>query len=170
MNSPARKAQPVLRLPRTTLDNYLDAVSVLGLMLMSYLLARYWPGLPQIIPTHFGASGLPDGWGSKMQLFVNMAICLLLYLGMTILYRYPHIYNYFFTIDDANAVAQYRLARSLVNWLKASVILMFAYTEWATIQTALGQNSGLGNGFVLVVLIFSLGPIMVYLYKSYQAR
>ncbi|MEQ8174199.1 MAG: DUF1648 domain-containing protein [Syntrophomonadaceae bacterium] len=170
MKSSYRKPRPVIKLPRTTLDNYLETVSVLGLFAMVYLLARYWTGLPSIVPTHFGAAGQPDGWGSKTSLFVNLGLGLFFYLGLTVLYRFPHIYNYLYTINEANAQVQYRLARSLVSGLKAGVILIFTYGEWATIQTALGQSTGLGPWFVFIVMVFSLGPILFYLYKSYQAE
>jgi hypothetical protein len=170
VNSSHSQSRPVLKLPRTTLDNYLEAVSILGLLAMVYLLARYWPGLPSIVPTHFGVAGLPDAWGSKTSLFANLGIGLFIYLGLTILYGFPHIYNYLYTINESNAEAQYRLARSLVSGLKASVILIFPYAEWATIQTALGQSAGLGAWFIFIAMFFSLGPLLLYLYKSYQAE
>lgn len=170
MKSSHRKHRPVIKLPRTALDNCLETVSVLGLFAMVYLLARYWPVLPAIVPTHFGPAGQPDGWGKKISLFVNLSIGLFLYLGLTILYRFPHIYNYLYTINEANAQVQYRLARSLISGLKAGVILIFTYGEWAAIRTALGQTTGLGPWFLFIVMVFSLGPILFYLYKSYQAE
>lgn len=165
------KKLPVLKLPRTALDNCLEVLSILGLLAMVYLLARYWPGLPQRIPIHFGVSGQPDGWGDKSGLFSSIVIGMAVYLGMTALYKYPHLYNYLFEITEDNAGIQYRLARSMVSWLKTTMILIFAYIEWEIIQNAVGgQLHGPGSRFLIIVLIFTVVPMIIYAYKAYRAR
>ena len=44
-------------------------VSLLGLVGAAYLLIRFWPDLPMVIPKHFGFSGEVDGWGDRSSLF-----------------------------------------------------------------------------------------------------
>lgn len=53
-----------------------------------------------------------------------------MYLFLTILNRYPHKFNYPFNITEQNAVAQYRIARLMVQTLKLEVIWIFVYIQW----------------------------------------
>ena len=36
-----------------------------------------YPGLPDVIPVHFGLDGTPNRWGSKVELFLIVAVALL---------------------------------------------------------------------------------------------
>ena len=112
--------------------------------LMVGLVIYYWPELPARIPTHFGASGTPDGWGSKHSLLYLAGVGALLYVVMFVLSRYPHLYNYLTTITESNAETQYRMAMDLMIVLGNVIIWMFTYMTWQTIQTALGQSEGMG--------------------------
>jgi hypothetical protein len=46
--------------------------------------------------------------------------------------------------------------------LKAQVVWLFAYLQWQMIQVALGNSTGLGAWFIVVVLLAFLLPILIY--------
>jgi len=165
-----RSPRPVLQIPKSSLEIGLETAAALGLLMMFYVAIKSWPLLPETIPHHFGVSGKPDAWGDKWILWLLPGISLVLYVGLTILSRYPHIYNYPWPITEQNAAAQYHLARTMIVALKAEIILLFAYLQQQTIQIALGKAEGLGVAFLPIFLILVFGTIGIYFVKAYQAR
>jgi uncharacterized membrane protein len=148
----------------------LETAAALGMLTMLYVTIKSWPLLPETIPHHFGVSGKPDAWSGKWILWLLPGISLVLYVGLTILGRYPHVYNYLWPITEKNAAAQYHLARTMIVALKAEIILLFAYLQQQTIQVALGKAGGLGVAFLPIFLILIFGTIGFYFVKAYQAR
>lgn len=144
---PQADERPKLDLPPSRFEQLLEFLSGLGLLAFGLTMLQFWFSLPEKIPTHFGATGEPDGWGSKSMLVVLFILIVVLYIGLTILRRYPHKYNYLWPITAQNAAAHYRLARQLVGFLKCTIVWMFAYIAWQTIQTALGHATGLSLVF-----------------------
>ncbi|MCG3121548.1 MAG: hypothetical protein ALAOOOJD_04703 [bacterium] len=162
--------RPVLNLPRSSFENSLEFLGAMGLLLMFIVIAQYWPSLPERIPSHFGVSGQPDAWSGKSMLLILPVIAAVLYAGLTVLSRYPHLYNYAWPITEANAAAQYRLAREMIIVLKTEIVWLFAYVNWQTIQTALGRAQGLGPAFLPIFLLIIFGSLGFYLYKGFRAR
>lgn len=137
---------------------------------MLFFIIWYWPSLPEVIPTHFGSSGAPDGWGGKSTLWVLPAIGLVIYLGLTILSQYPQVYNYVWPITPQNAKIQYQTARQMIILLKTEVVWLLAYIVSQTIQAALGKVQGFSIAFLPIFLVVMFGTIGFYLFKAYQAR
>ena len=92
---------------------------------MMALLAYYWTALPPVVPTHFGITGMPDAWGSKWLELLPLALGTVLYGGLTIMGRYPHLFNYPWPITQENAPQHYQLARTLVTALKTEIMWLF---------------------------------------------
>jgi len=107
---------------------------------------------------------------SRVRRSKPLSIFAVLYTGLTVLSRYPHIYNYAWPITLQNAATQYRLARQMVIVLKTEIVWIFAYLDWQTIQTALGRAQGLGQAFLPIFLFIIFGSLGFYLYKGFQAR
>ncbi|MBI1882157.1 MAG: DUF1648 domain-containing protein, partial [Chloroflexi bacterium] len=148
----------------------LEAVAMGGILLSIGMLVLFWSSLPALVPTHFGVSGDVDAWGDKRTLLILPGVSLILYLTLTIASRFPHKFNYPWPITAQNAGEQYHLARSLLAWLKAETIILFAIIEWMTIRTALGQANGLGVVFLPFFMVVIFGTTGFYFYYAYQAR
>lgn len=134
------------------------------------MVALFWSSLPALVPSHFGVSGTPDAWSDKWAILILPLVSLVLYALLTLSNRYPHKFNYAWPITPHNAERQYKLAHSLIIWLKMEVMLLFAYLEWTTIRTALDQTVGLGIAFLPLVLVAIFGTIGVYFYQAFLAR
>lgn len=80
------------------------------------LLVRY-PGLPETVPTHFGVGGQPDGWGPKWSIFVVFGMLTVLMVGISVLSRFPRVFNYSVAVTDENAQRVYRAGERLMVWL-----------------------------------------------------
>lgn len=162
--------RPIFALPRSSFEVSLDIFGAMGLLFMVGMIVFYWSSLPEQIPSHYRVSGRPDAWSGKNILLVLPIISAALYIGLTVLSRYPQIYNYPWPITVENAPRQYRLARQMVIVLKTAIVWLFAYVNWQTIQTALGRAQGLGETFLPIFLLIIFGTLGFYLYKSSRAR
>jgi uncharacterized membrane protein len=80
--------------------------AIAGIAAEAGFAAAYWPALSPRIPTHFGADGLPDAWGSKSGILVIGLIGVALSLSMFVLRWYPHIYNYPVVLTEENIRTQ----------------------------------------------------------------
>lgn len=166
----AAQSRPVLKVPFSKLDLFAEVAALLGIILEVTITFFYWYALPARIPTHVGFNGQPDSWGGKGSLIALVVVSLVLYVGLTLLERYPHIYNYPVQITEENAPRQYSIARSLLVWVKLEMAWIFAVLQWQTIQVALGRAAGLGNMLVLTIIIVNMLTIGVGLYKAFRAK
>ena len=140
----------------------MELLAAAGVLFSWSILLYYWSDLPASIPRHFDASGEADAWGGKGSLVALPAIGLAIYVAMTALSRFPHIYNFPVKLTEENVQRQYRCARVLLAVVKAEIVWLFSYIEWRTIQTALGKAHGLGAAFLPVLLVTMTITIVVY--------
>jgi uncharacterized membrane protein len=157
-------------IPLSQMEIFLEISAVMGIIFSLLILYRSWSMVPAIVPTHFGISGVPDAWGGKSSLFLLPAISTLIYLMMTILGRFPRIYNYPVTITETNYVVQYYLARCLLVWIKTEMIWLFGWLNWLTVQTSLGHQSGLGWTALPIILSVTIITMVFYFQQAFQAR
>ena len=158
--------KPILKLKPTQNDVLADrfAWTVL-LFLWLYVIISYIK-LPEIIPTHFNAKGQVKGYGSKMTIWILPSVLTIIVSGITILNKYPHIFNYLQPITPENAQRQYALATRMLRYLKLSVVIIFSFICIGTISTADKQNVGLGIWILPLSLAFIFAPIIIYFYKA----
>lgn len=162
--------RPVLDLPRTPTEIGLEIFAGIGIACAGLVFAAYWPRLPAVIPTHFGATGAPDATGPKSELIGLLLGNVGIYVLVSIISRFPQLYNYPARITEENAERQYRNARALMIWLKTEAVWTLFYIEWQTIQVALGRSSGMGALMAPVVLVIVLGTCAFYLVRAYRCR
>ncbi|WP_367391586.1 DUF1648 domain-containing protein [Lewinella sp. LCG006] len=126
----------------------------------------YYELIPERIPTHFNATGKPDGYGGKITLWILFGVSV---LASGILYftgRNPHLGNYTIPITEENAPRQYQNMQRMNRTLTAVLCLCFAYIQYGIIQTALGHQDGLGLWFLLLFLSLIFGIITYFLYRA----
>ncbi|NMC28218.1 MAG: DUF1648 domain-containing protein, partial [Syntrophomonadaceae bacterium] len=62
------------RIERSRTEIILELAALLGLIFQGIVLIKWWHQLPAVVPSHFGATGLPNAWGAKSSLFLLPAI------------------------------------------------------------------------------------------------
>jgi len=115
--------------------------------------------LPDIIPIHYNVAGEADGFGSKTTILTLLVIASIIFVGLTIVNRFPHILNYPTVITNENAQRQYTIATRLIRHLKLATVLIFGYLVFATNQCAKGQVDRLGAWFLPI----AFGSFFVHL-------
>lgn len=170
MKQDENEPRPRLKLRLSSHDH---VVEFLGLSFMIILIAIpifYYNQLPERIPTHFNTAGEPDGYGGKTSLFLLPAIGFLMYILLTVLAAFPHIYNFPVKITTENAEVQYRLATRLLRVLKTVILILFSFISWMTVRAAAGSVLGLGKMFLPVFFILIFGVVIIYLVQSMNNR
>ena len=157
------KNQPVLDLPKSAVEVWLDLASWLFVTITWGLAIGYFSDLPEQIPTHFNASGKADGFGSKNTIFLLPAISLALVGGLIYLAKFPHKFNYINKIIPENATFEYRKARIVLSIVNALTSLMFMIITWNVLEGAIAGTSRLGAGFWLVFIALEIAPLTILL-------
>lgn len=163
-------AQPKIKFDFEPPDLILEIVGAIGILFLIGTPSNYYDYLPDIIPQHYNLQGEADGFGTKGFIWILPGLGLLLYFGLSILNKYPNIFNYPQKITPENARAQYKIATRLIRLLNTTIVWIFCYLSFSTIQSALGHQSGPGKYFTLVFLVLILGPISIYLFISARAK
>jgi uncharacterized membrane protein len=165
------KPKPVkLEIPRSRLEIYCEVVAAAAVAFVIIYLSATWTTLPDKVPTHYNFAGTPDQWGSKYTLLLLLGVTFALYAGLSILSRFPHVYNYPFAITDENRQRQYLLARQMLTALKAELVCVFGFITLQTISVSRGSAKDLTGWFTPVFLAVVFGTIIIYFIKANRSR
>ena len=140
----------------------LELISLFLVILAFYVALSSYSALPDTIPIHFDAQGIPDDWGSKGMIFTFPILSTVVFLSLT-------FFNFWFALVDdpkrfinlpkkkreAVTEAQAEILRVFTNRclfiLKILILSLFAYSTWQTVEIALGSASSLGAIFWLFI-------------------
>lgn len=140
---------------------YHRIIFVLSILVMAgtflYLLYA-WNGLPDKVPGHFNGAGEIDRWGSKYELIVTPIISIFLFLGITLMEKYPEAWNTGVKVTEENKERVYLEIKNMIVTLKFLVILTFTFI---TVYSSLSRP--LPSWFLPVDLILIFGS-MVYFF------
>ncbi len=101
-----------------------------------------WPSLPETVPTHFDATGTPDGWGARSHLLILLAVWAISQAGLTWLSARPHVYNYPVTLSEDTAQQVYCEGERMMVALCLGVAVVFS--------GIVGMTYGLETGVFVV--------------------
>ena len=144
----------------------LQAIAVLGLVFIwaDTLIALYGPHhLPARIPIHFGGGGEVTGWGSSGWLWFMPAIVTMVYALMAFVKRKPSVFNYPVRVTPATRPCLESLTCTMIAWLQAELVCLFAWIQWETVESARRQFGTLSPWGILAAIAAVWGTIIVYL-------
>lgn len=162
--------RPRLTIPQTNLEICCEIIAAVSLISLAVYLAAIWTKLPAQIPIHFNIMGQPDRWGRQNEIFQLFGVMAALYAGLSILQRFPHIYNYPFGLTPQNVYRQYQLARQLLVLIKTEIVGLFSVIQWAIMQVARERSQTLGILFLLIMTIAIFGTIAIYFVQASKAK
>ncbi len=153
---------PKISLRPTTVDLVLEAFSFIILLAMWSPIIFYYSDLPDSVPIHFNAQGIPDDYGSKSTLLLLPIIGTFAFILLTILNKFPHIFNFPTEITEVNAPKMYRIATTMMRLIKLITTGVLTIIIYLVIQTALGNADGLGSNFIIFSSIAFIIPIVYF--------
>lgn len=157
------KNQPILDLPKTTLEVWLDVAAWLFVTIGLALAIGYYPDLPEQIPTHFAPSGEADKFGSKNTIFFIPLLSFALVAGFVYLMKFPHKFNYLNKITPENAEFEYRRMRVVLRVVNVLTSLLLLVITWNLLRAATSEEKGLNIWFWLVFILTMIAPPMLLL-------
>ena len=162
--------RPKIEIKFNTADKLLEIIGWITLALQWILTILNYSNLPDSIPIHFNASGQADDFGAKMYIFTLPIIGTVIFLGITILNKFPHIFNYPTAITKDNAEKQYKNAFRMMIYLKFVIVFTFIIIQYKTIQTAFGNSQGLGVWFLPLSMGLILIPTIFFVIKAVKTK
>jgi uncharacterized membrane protein len=162
--------RPKLKIQLTPTDQVLELLGWGVLLALWVWTGTSFSSLPDSIPTHFNAAGEADGFGRKASIVGLPVIATLLYIGLTLLNRVPHIFNFPTPVTEDNALKQYTNATRMIRYLKLILVFVFAGISYQTIQQANGTGEGLGLWFLPLTLVLIFVPLIYFVSKSFQKK
>lgn len=159
--------RPKIAVPLTPFDIIIECCSIALLIFIWAHLIMAYPNLPEVVPSHFNAAGEADGFSNKTFLFLLPSVITGIYILLLVLTRFPHLHNYMVNITEDNAPRQYRFGITVLRVVNFLCVLMFAYINYSILVGAQNSTSDLGNGFLFVVIGFSIVlPIGILIYQN----
>ncbi len=154
----------------TWMNRLANGVVALAVVAPIAYLAAHWTQFPETVPSHFGPSGRPDGWGSRIHLVLLPMVGLVISTVMSGVRRFPHLFNYPVRITEENQARQQALALGMIDRLRVLVAVMLGYVSIQQMRTALGITDGLGTWFLYFVLGGVFSMLGVYFFRAIRAR
>jgi len=157
--------RPRIKVPIESIDILLESISIVLIVLMWLYLYTEYPSLPDTVATHFNSSGEPNDYGSKSVILLLPSIASLMYLGLLILNRFPHLHNYMVNITEENALKNYRFSMRIVRVINILSMILLAYLTYQIVESAKSNTFSLGTYFLpIVISIGILLPIFIIIY------
>ncbi|CEN51470.1 DUF1648 domain-containing protein [Capnocytophaga canimorsus] len=158
---------PKLKLNLTQTDRIIEFFGwILLLTIWIWVLISY-KNLPDIIPTHYNASGVADGFGEKVNLLILPLLATVLFATLTLLNKFPHKFNYLVEITPENAYRQYVNATRMLRALKLVIVIVFGLVIFQTLQYKVIQKHHITQYFPALTLMIIFVPIVYFIGKSF---
>lgn len=158
--------RPIISVPLEPMDLIIDFISVTIIIIMIAFTYITYSELPETIPVHFNGKGEADGFGNKATLWIMPAISLVMFVGLFMLNKYPHIHNYMVNITEENALKNYRFSTRVLRIVNFLCVVLFGYIQYAIISGTKNGTATLGSWFLPIVIGFSVVlPIILIIYQ-----
>jgi len=162
--------RPKIKLEHTKADKAFEIIGwVLVISVWGFTVKNY-ANLPETIPLHYNLAGQADGFGGKATILTLPVIATVLFVGLTFLNKFPHIFNYPTNITQHNALRQYTNATRMIRYLKLVIVVIFGLIAFKTIQNGNGEANGLGIWFLPLTLGLIFIPLIYFLIKSFKTK
>ena len=162
--------RPKIIIALTTSDKIFEIVGWFLLFSIWFVTVIHYSNLPEIIPIHYNGQGKVDRFGGKATIFSLPIIATILFIGMTILNKFPQVFNYPTKITEDNAFNQYTNATRLIRYLKLIVVLVLGIITFRTIQIANGEAENLGIWFLPIIIGLIFIPMTYFIFKSLKVK
>ncbi len=162
--------RPRIRPEKEPVDFLLEITGMILVVAIVIITALKYHGLPEQIPTHFNASGQPDDYSNKSMIWFLAGITVVMFTGLSVLNRFPYIFNFPVNITPENAERLYRHATRSMRLINLLTTIMFFYLTWQSIAVATGKAAGLGMWF-LPITVIAITMVTIYMViRMYQLK
>ena len=119
--------RPKIKLLKNKTDIIIEIIGQVLLFSLWAIVITNYVYMSNTIPTHYGAGLKADHYGHKSNTFILIGVLTIIYIGMSILERFPHVYNYPVKITDKNYEKLYVLGVRMIKIIKIIIVLIMGY-------------------------------------------
>ena len=155
------EARPKIKIDLTQFDKLLEIAGIVLIIIMWAVAIFSYLKSPETVAIHFDGAGKPNGYGDRITNLLLPIIPTFIYLGLTQLNKYPHLYNYMRKITAENALTQYTAATRMIRILKLSIVLIFIIDTFSALLITLKISAGLGIWSLLFTILLLAIPVEI---------
>ena len=100
------------------LRNITDVICFLMILVYVMYLVATWGNLPERVPIHFNAHGIPDRYGKKGSLLLEPILGLLILALLMFCQRFPQWWNYPVEVTEENRERIFEIASKMMSVIK----------------------------------------------------
>lgn len=116
-----------MKIRKSRYDVFIEVACLLCLTgTLAYLFVT-WGQIPDEIPGHYNALGEVDRITSKGSLIALPIISWIFYIGLTVIGRFPQVWNTGVRITEENRDRVYRVLKNMLGTLKLLLVIVFSY-------------------------------------------
>lgn len=157
-------SQPKIDLPNQPLELILHAGAILLVCIGWGLYFQNITALPDKIPIHFDLQGNADRYGSKSSLMWLALLSTCTVLGLILLSRFPHYFNYPTKITAENAAFEYQKGKTVIAIVNVLTAALLTYILQRLCQVNTSGVENLGPIFHVLVGIIVVLPMTLILF------
>lgn len=162
--------RPKIKIKLTTADKLFELAGWILIVAIWILIIATYNSLPDSIPKHFNALGTADSFGKKDSIFILPIIASVIFIGLTILNKFPHLFNYPVKVTNENAVRLYTIATKLIRSLKLIIVVVFGSLVVQIVRNSYGHANGLGVWFLPVTLSLVFITLIYGIMQFFKAK
>lgn len=154
-----------MKINRTGYDIVVNIICV-GLLLgiVVYLMFS-WERIPEKIPGHYNVAGDIDRWGSKEELLILLIITWIMYIGLTVIEKFPQMWNTGVQVTEQNKEQVYRILKKLLETVKLVTVAAFSFI---TVNSSIAIELPLW--YLPLFLILMFGSIIFFIIKLKKVK
>ncbi len=162
--------RPLLKITPTSADNMLEGLGWAVLIALWVLTFYNYQVLPDTIPVHFDFSGMPDRFDHKSSLFQLPVIATAIAIVLSVLCRFPQVFNYSEPITIANAELEYRKGIQMLRGIKISIAVVFLIIVYYTQSIAFTGISASDIWLLPCLLLIIFTPLLIAGFANIKDR
>ncbi len=148
----------------TNMDIIIEIIGQLLLFSLWLFVLSNYADIPEKIPVHY--SGLKaDAYGHKSSIFIILGLVTLLYIGISILERFPHLYNYPVTITKQNIVKMYTLGTRMLRAIKIVTTLILGFGIFNKVSSIYRNIDKITPYFFVFTFVSLIGTTIYFVLK-----
>ena len=143
-------------------------LSFIVVILTFGMIAVHWNDLPERVAMHFNAQGIADRYGDKSELLllpaISLGIVLLIWWMSTRAIKInPHKMG-------ARTNEELALSKTMMAHMSLFISVLLGFATYLSMAVSVGKQEGLGNYFLVFVIIGMLAIIVTYLWKLFKLQ
>lgn len=152
---PYEKGQITIKYNKTL--KIMELIGIIILLAIVLMTAVKYPGMPDQIPFHFGASGEVDSLGPKSNLWIVPGAGIMVYMLMTLAGIFPGSWNYPSNIKPEKLPLAENTMRTMLMTLKIVITVMMGY-----MQIMIMKTTGTASMYVLFAFLVVMMAVVIY--------